>query len=88
MTAQQFFPTPIRFDRSLYMVVRHFGDLGMESHTNPDDTRESIVADIVTGQIDRVVAVIEVNPVEGWSRNCTAEIKDMVEVTKMLRAAE
>lgn len=87
-THPAFFPHTVRFDRSLYTVIRHFGDLGMESVTNPDVTREDIVADIATGQLDRVVSVIEFNPVEGWCRDCTHEVKDMVRVTQLLQAAE
>lgn len=75
----QFWPKPINFDRPQFMVVRNFGDLGLESVTHPnEDTRESIIEDIATGQIDRVVAVFELNPVEGWSRDLTAEIAEAV----------
>ena len=85
-TRQQFWPKPINFDKSLFAVIRHFGDIGMESVTDPDATRDSIVSDIASGQIDRVVAVHEYNPVEKWSRDITADIAEAV--TAVRQAAE
>lgn len=84
---RQFWPKPINFDHSLFMVIRNFGDLGMESVTQPTDTRESIVKDIATGQTDRVVAVFELNPVEKWSRDITADIAEAVIMFNAKRAA-
>jgi hypothetical protein len=85
---RQFWPKPITFDHSQFVVLRHFGDLGMESICNPEMTRETIAADIAVGEIDRVVAVFEFNAVEGWSRDITADIAEMVEAVRMQRAAE
>lgn len=85
---RQFWPKPITFDRSLFVVLRHFGDLGMEGHSEPYSTRETIAAEIVVGEIDRVVAVFEMNPVEGWSRDCTADVAELVEAMQLQRAAE
>lgn len=64
-------------DQSLYIVMRDWGKLGLESVTEPDMTRESIAHDIRKGQIYAVVYVIECNPVEGWARDVTAEINEM-----------
>lgn len=69
----QSFPGP------LFLVIRDFGKLGFESVTHPEDTREGIVLDIASGQIDRVVAVIESNPSEGWSRDITDDVRAEVE---------
>jgi hypothetical protein len=63
-------------DQSFFLVMRDFGKLGFESVTDPNATRESIVRDIASGQIDRVAYVIECNPVEGWSREITSDIKE------------
>ncbi len=66
-------------DQSLFIVMRDYGRLGMESVSDPDMTREGIVRDIVSGQIERVVYVIEVNAAEKWSRDITLSIFEDVE---------
>lgn len=81
-------PAPPKFDRSLFVVMRDFGAIGLESVCRPEEGRAEIIADIASGQIDRVVAVFEFNPVEGWSRNVTSEIADFVEQARRLDAAE
>lgn len=63
----------------LYIVQRDFGAPGFESVTQPEMTREGIVADIVSGEIDRAAYVIEVYPLEGISRDITSDIVDEVE---------
>ena len=86
----QFWPKPITLPaNSLFIVMRDFGRHGLESVTEPDWTRESILADIATGQIDQPIAyIIEVNAREGWSKDITADIADAVEEASTLRAAE
>ena len=87
-TRPQFWPKPLSFDRSLFCVVQHFGPLGMQSVMTPDtDTRESIIEDIATGQHENVVAVFELNPVEKWSRDITADIAEAVIEFNAKRAA-
>lgn len=72
----------------LFIVMRDFGKLGFESVTSPDATRESIANDIVTGQIDRVAYVIEVDGREGTSRDVTDEIiSACVVLARELKAA-
>lgn len=66
-------------DASQFVVTRDYGKLGLESVTSPDTTRASIVRDIVSGEIDRVASVVEFNPVEGWSKDITDDIRDAVE---------
>lgn len=73
------FAKHVSFISPLYLVVRDFGKLGFESVTHPEDTREGIILDIASGQLDRVVCVIECNPAEGWSRDITSDIRDEVE---------
>lgn len=73
-------------DQSFFIVTRDFGKLGFESVSDPDATRESIISDIATGQIDRVAYVIECNPVEGWSCDCTADIFESV-AARLVEAA-
>lgn len=67
------------WDRSLFTVMRNFGDIGLESISTPEMTRESLIADIASGQIDRVVLVTEHNPFEGWSRDITSDVLDAAE---------
>jgi hypothetical protein len=75
------------WDRSLFVVMRDFGKIGMESVTNPEMTRESLIADIASGQIDRVVLVTELNPVEGWASDITSDVLDAAEAIVSARIA-
>jgi hypothetical protein len=74
------------FDRFQLCVTRDFGKLGLESVMHPEDTRASLIADIVSGQTDRVVSVIEFNAAEGIATDITADIRDEVEQTILARA--
>lgn len=89
-TRPQFWPKPITLpDHSLFIVMRDFGRHGLESVSEPDMTRDSLIADIATGQIEQpIVYIIECNPREGWSRDITADIAEAVEAVRHQRAAE
>lgn len=86
---------PVPFSRSiipsapLFIVMRDFGPkLGFESVTDPNATRASIAADIVSGQIDRVAYVIEVDGRDGTSRDITDDVvADCAALARELRAA-
>lgn len=72
------------FPRPIYLVLRDFGKLGIESVTDPSDTRETIIRDIATQQIDRVVSVIEIDG--STASDITDEIRSAVEA-RVLEAA-
>jgi hypothetical protein len=74
-------------DASQFVVTRDFGNLGFESVSHPEWTRESIVRDIIELQIDRVASVSEFNPVEGWSKDITDDIREAVEARLAERVA-
>ena len=63
------------FDVSQFVVTRDYGKNGFESVSHPEWTRESIIRDIIEGQVDRVVSVVEFNSVEGWSNDITDDIR-------------
>lgn len=71
----------------LYIVMQDFGKFGLESVTNPDMTRESIILDILGGQFNDILYVIEVLPLEGTSRDITDDITAEVDALKAARAA-
>jgi hypothetical protein len=73
-------------DQSFFIVTRDYGKLGFESVTDPDATRDSVINDIASGQIDRVAYVIECNPVEGWAHDITADINEAV-ADRLIKAA-
>lgn len=56
----------------LYVVFVDYGPLGIEAVVDPEDTRSGIVEDIATGQIDRVVSVIEIE--DGMARDITDDV--------------
>lgn len=78
------FATHRTFDRPLYLVFRDHGKLGLESVSDPSDTRETIIRDIYSQQIDRVVSVIEI--VHGQASDITGIIRAEVEA-RLLEAA-
>lgn len=67
------------FDASSFVVTRDFGPLGCESVSHPEWTLRSIIRDIIELQIDRVVSVVEFNPVEGWSKDITDSVREATE---------
>lgn len=78
------FATHRTFDRPLYLVFRDYGKLGIESVSDPSDTRETIISEITSQQIDRVVSVVEI--VDGQATDITEIIRAEVE-TRLLEAA-
>lgn len=75
------------FDRPQYIVTRDFGKLGLESVTHPEDCRDTIVEELISGQIDRVVSIIEVFAVEGTAHDITEDVRSEVEARLIERAA-
>ena len=73
-----------RFERPIYVVLRDFGKLGIEGVTDPSDTRETIINDIASGQIDRVISVTEI--IGSEASDITEIIRDAVEA-RVQRAA-
>jgi hypothetical protein len=67
-------------DRDFCIVLADFGQGGQAFlETEPRDaTFERAVADIIEGQVDRVVAVVQLNPSEGWSRDVTEDTAQAV----------
>jgi hypothetical protein len=65
------------FDAPLYLVMRDYGRHGFEGVAYPETSKRNIIEDIQSGQIDRVVAVIEI--FEGRSRDITDDIREAVE---------
>jgi hypothetical protein len=70
------------FDASpYYLVWRDHGRLGFEGVAYPEMSRRNIIEDIQSGQLDRVVAVIEI--FEGRSRDITDDIREAVEAQRV-----
>jgi hypothetical protein len=64
-----------------YLVWRDHGRHGFEGVAYPETSKRNIIEDIARGQIDRVVAVLEIH--EGRSRDITDDIRDSVEAEKV-----
>jgi hypothetical protein len=73
----------INLDRSIFNVFCQYTS-GVEAVTDPSLTRDEMISDILHGQsgFTDVVAVIEFNAVEGWSRNITADVMAEVEALR------
>jgi hypothetical protein len=62
-------------DRELYLIVcRYRGKVFGAERCLSDMTLDQTVDDIMSGQVEDVIAVIEFNPIEGWSRLITEDI--------------
>lgn len=75
---------PLNLDRSIFNVFCQYKS-GIEApNTDPATTRADVIDNILHGQdgFTDVVAVVEFNAVEGWSRNITAEIMAEVEALR------
>jgi len=72
-------PSPNRlaaFDRSFFTILcrAHNGDIYSAERTLGATDRAAVVKDIADGQVEDVLAVLEFNPAEGWSKDASADI--------------
>ena len=72
--------SPLNFDNSIFaVIVRMRGEPVMIERTLEDAASlPQTVIDIARGQIEDVEAIIEFNPVEGWSRIITADVAEQI----------
>lgn len=65
-------PEPGRLDAQLHFVLCDFGSLGRAFvETDPDcASREVVVRDMVTGQFERPLRVLSIDPSHTWSDVC------------------
>ena len=66
-------PSP---DGTVYLVLDDFGEFGRAwRETAPTRTdRQTVVADLVSGQYERPLRIVAFNTADGWARDVTAEI--------------
>jgi hypothetical protein len=64
-----------------YLVWRDYGRHGFEGVAYPEASKRNIIEDIRSGQLERVVSVIEIH--EGRARDITDDIRDSVEAEKV-----
>jgi hypothetical protein len=63
-------------DGTVYLVLDDFGEFGRawrEAQEAQAD-RQSVLADLVSGQYERPLRVVAFNTAQGWARDVTAEI--------------
>jgi hypothetical protein len=70
----------VNLDHDFCLVLADFGQNGQAFlETDPGDaTFERAVTDIIDGQVDHVLAVVQFNPVEGQARDVTEEVAQAV----------
>jgi hypothetical protein len=68
-------PVPSR-DNTVYLVLDDFGEFGRAwRETDPMRAdRQTVLADLVSGQYERPLRVVAFNTAQGWARDVTAEI--------------
>ena len=66
-------PSP---DGTVYLVLDDFGEFGRAYRETPDTRtdRQTVVADLVSGQYERPLRIVAFNTADGWARDVTAEI--------------
>ncbi|MCA1381319.1 hypothetical protein [Bradyrhizobium sp. BRP23] len=68
-----------RLDRDIYLVLEDFGARVGCAWRETDEAYtdlETILQDIISGQYAYPLRIVCFNPVEGWSRDATAEVAD------------
>jgi hypothetical protein len=63
-------------DGTVYLVLDDFGEFGV-AYRETDPTRadrQTVVADIVSGQYERPLRIVAFNTADGWARDVTTEI--------------
>jgi hypothetical protein len=63
-------------DETIYLVLQDFGKFGRAyRETDPSQAdRQTVLANLLSGQYERPVRIVAFNPSEGWSGDVTAEI--------------
>ena len=62
-------------DATIYLVLEDFGSLG-QAYRETDPTqadRQTVLANLLSGQYARPLRIVAFNPTEGWARDVTAE---------------
>jgi hypothetical protein len=72
--------SPVNLDQDFCLILADFGRNGAAFlETQPSDaTFDRAVTDIIQGQVDRVLAVVQFNPTEDHSRDITEDIAQAV----------
>ena len=68
-----------RLDRDIYLVLEDFGaraGYAWRETDEADTDLETVLQDILSGQYAYPLRIVCFNPVEGWSRDATADIAD------------
>jgi hypothetical protein len=62
-------------DVTVYLVLDDFGNLGRASEADEEKAdKETVIRDLLCGQYTNPVRVVVISPVEGWSRDVSADI--------------
>jgi hypothetical protein len=69
-----------RLDRDMYLVLEDFrtGPAWRETDEDRTDFR-TLISDLLTGQYDHPLRVVAFNPLEGWSRDASADVAEELE---------
>lgn len=68
-----------RLDRDIYLVLEDFGaraGCAWRETDEADTDLETVLQDIISGQYAYPLRIVCFNPVEGWSRDATADVAD------------
>ena len=69
-----------RLDRDMYLVLEDFrtGPAWRETDEDGTDYR-TLISDLLTGQYEHPLRVVAFNPLEGWSRDASADVAEELE---------
>jgi hypothetical protein len=68
-------------DQDVYLVLDNFGgSMGRAWRETDDDRtdRETVIADLIDGQYSDPARVVAFNTAEGWSRDVSEELADLI----------
>ena len=70
-----------RLDRDIYLVLEDFGvraGCAWRETDEADTDLETILRHLLSGQYAYPVRIVSFNPVEGWSRDATSDVADVL----------
>ena len=69
-------PLSASLDDTVYLVLDDFGELGRAyRETDPARAdRQTVLADLLSGQYERPLRIVAFNTAEGWARDVSAEM--------------
>lgn len=68
-----------RLDKDFYLVLEEFKSGAAFRETDEGIDYTTLLDDLLSGQYDRVLRIVALNPAEGWSRDASEDVAHALE---------